>query len=136
VPGLFALGGDSDGFIHIGDGLLAGIAVALIAVLKVVQIILKEFHAKPGEAFLTGVVQGDLGLQFVDGVGMFAELLDGGIGAPVGAVLALALFVQRVNQEVVGPQDKHHARDPQNHEPLEHDAEPIASALFLLGIIR
>jgi hypothetical protein len=63
---------------------------------------------------------------------MFAELLNGGIGGPVGAVLALALFVQGVDQEIVGPQDEHDARDPKNHEPLEHGAKRIASGKLVL----
>src|SRR5260370_38077475 len=66
---------------------------------------------------------------------MFTELLDGVKGAPVSAVLLLALsrdlLVQRVNQKVVGPQDEREPRDPKNHEPLEHGEEPTASPKFI-----
>jgi hypothetical protein len=132
MAGLFAVGGDLHGFIHIGDSFFARVAVALIAVLKVFEIVLEDFHTNPGQAFLAGVVQGVLGFQLRGSVGMFAELLDGGIGGPVGAVLALAFFVQRVNQEIVGAQDEDDGRDPKNHEPLKHDAERTASGKFVL----
>jgi hypothetical protein len=33
------------------------------------------------------------------------------------------LLVQRINQEVVRPQDEYDSYGPQNHEPLEHGAE-------------
>lgn len=132
AKGLLAVGGDANGVVHIGVGFLAGIAVALITVFKIVQIALQDFHANPGEAFLAGIVQSVLGFQLVDGVGMFPELLDGVIGGPVSAVLALALFVQGVDQEIVGSQDEHDGRDPKNHEPLEHGAERTASAKSVL----
>src|SRR5260370_17762046 len=66
---------------------------------------------------------------------MFTELLDGVKGAPVSAVLLLALsrdlLVQRVNQKVVGPQDEREPRDPKNNEPLEHGEEPTPSPKFI-----
>jgi hypothetical protein len=42
------------------------------------------------------------------------------------------LLVQRVNQQVVSPQDEHNPRDPQNHEPLEHRTE-TPSPRFILA---
>jgi hypothetical protein len=133
MAGLFALGLYLHGFIHIGDSLFAGVAVALVAVFKVFQVGLKDFDAKSGQAFLAGIVQGGFGFQLGGGVGVFAKLFDGGIGGPVGAVLALALFIEGVDEEIVGSQDEDDGRNPQNHEPLEHDAERTASRKFVLG---
>jgi hypothetical protein len=41
------------------------------------------------------------------------------------------LLFQGIDQEVVGPQDEREPRDPKYDEPLEHVAEPIASANYI-----
>jgi hypothetical protein len=68
---------------------------------------------------------------------MFAELLDGVEGAPVSAVLTVALsrhlLLHGVNQEVIRPQNEDEHHDPKYHELLEHVAEPTASPKFLLA---
>src|SRR6266403_3860034 len=126
-----------DGFIHIGVGFLARFALALITMFKVLKIILKDSRANLAQAFLAGIVQCGLCLLLGTFVWMCTELLDGVEGAPVSPVLPLALtrylLVQGVNQEVIGPQDEREARDPKNHEPLEHAAEPTASPKFILA---
>src|SRR6267143_5307138 len=126
-----------DGFIHIGVGFLARFALALITMFKVLKIILKDSRANLAQAFLAGIVQCGLCLLLGTFVWMCTELLDGVEGAPVSPVLTLALtrylLVQCVNQEIVGPQDEREARDPKNHEPLEHAAEPTASPKFILA---
>jgi hypothetical protein len=68
---------------------------------------------------------------------MFAKLLDGVKGAPVSAVLPLALarhlLLHGVNQEVIRPQNEYEQHDPKDHELLEHVAETTASPNFLLA---
>src|SRR6267143_7076035 len=126
-----------DGVIHIGVGFLARFALALVAMFKVLKILLKNSRANLAQAFLVGFVQCGLCLLLGTFVWMCTELLDGVKGAPVSPVLPLALtrylLVQGVNQEVIGPQDESEARDPKNHEPLEHAAEPTASPKFILA---
>src|SRR6266850_1771067 len=126
-----------DGVIHIGVGFPARFALALVAMFKVLKILLKNSRANLAQAFLVGFVQCGLCLLLGTFVWMCAELLDGVKGAPVSPVLTLALtrylLVQCVNQEIVGPQDEREARDPKNHEPLEHAAEPTASPKFILA---
>jgi len=134
---LLTHGGSSHGFIHVAIDLFAGVALALIAVLEVVKIILEKFCAGLAQAFSVGLVQGGFGFLFGSPVRMFAELLDRRVRAPIVLVLQVALslhlLVQRVNQEVVGPQDKHRPRDPQNYEPFEHSDEPTPSLEFILA---
>jgi len=126
-----------DGVIHIGVGFLARFALALITMFKVLKILLKDSRANLAQAFLVGFVQCGLCRMLGTFVWMCTELLDGVKGAPISPVLPLALsrdlFVQGVNQEVIGPQDEREARDPKNHEPLEHAAEPTASPKFILA---
>src|SRR6266481_5195662 len=126
-----------DGVIHIGVCFLARFALALVAMFKVLKILLKNSRANLAQAFLVGFVQCGLCLLLGTFVWMCTELLDGVKGAPVSPVLPLALtrylLVQGVNQEVIGPQDEREARDPKNHEPLEHAAEPTASPKFILA---
>src|SRR3979490_2949054 len=128
---------DPDGVIHIGVGFLARFALALITMFKVLKILLKNSRANLAQAFLVGFVQCGLCRMLGTFVWMCTELLDGVKGAPISPVLTLALardlFVQGVNQEVIGPQDESEARDPKHHEPLEHAAEPTASPKFLLA---
>src|SRR5258708_23297519 len=130
-PRLLAPSRCSNGFIHVSVCLLARLALALITAFKVLKIMLKNSRANFAEASLAGVVQCGLRFLLGDFVRMFTELLDDVKGAPVSAVLALALsrdlLVQRVNQKVVGPQDERQPRDPKNHQPLEHGVEPTAS---------
>jgi hypothetical protein len=42
------------------------------------------------------------------------------------------LLVQRIDQEIVGPQNQYDPYGPQNHEPLEHGAE-TPSPKFMLA---
>src|SRR6266851_3481050 len=134
---LLAPGRYSNGFIHVSVCLLARLALALITAFKVLKIMLKNSRANLAQPSLAGVLQCGLGFFLGDFVRMFTELLDGVKGAPVSAVLALALsrdlLLQGVNQEIVGPQYEHEPRDPKNHEPLEHGVEPTASAKFILA---
>ena len=105
--------------------------------LKVLQIILQNSRANLAQAFLAGFVQCGLGLLLGNLVCMFAELPDGVKGTPVRPVLPLALsrqlLLQGINQEVISSQDKREPRDPNNHEPLEHGAEPTASPKLILA---
>ena len=134
---LLAPGRYSDGLTHVRVGFLARFAVALITMFKVLKILLKNSRANLAQAFLVGFVQCGLCRMLGTFVWMCPELLDGVKGAPVSPVLPFALsrhlFVQGVNQEVIGPQDESEARDPKNHEPLEHAAEPTASPKFILA---
>src|SRR5712664_961030 len=136
-PRLLAPGRYSNDFIHISVRFLAELTLALVTAFKVLKIMLKNSRAKLAQASLAGVVQCGLGFLLGDFVRMFTELLDGVEGAPVSAVLALALsrdlLFQGVNQNVVGPQDEGEPGDPKNHEPLEHGVEPTASAKFILA---
>jgi len=134
---LLARGGDSHGFIHVGVGLLAGIALALVAVLKVFKISLENFLACLAHAFSRSFVQRHFGLLFGSPVRMLRELHDCSVGAPITLILRVAvpihLLVQCVNEQVVDPQDEHDSRDPQNHQPLKQDAEPTPSPKFILA---
>ena len=134
-PRLFALRRYSNGLIHIRVCLLARFTVTLITTFKVLKITLKNSRANLAQAFLTGFVQCGLCLLLGSFVRTFAELLDGVKSAPVRPVLPLALsrhlLVQGINQEVVSPQDEREPRDPKNHEPLEHGAEPTASTNYI-----
>src|ERR1700682_1792904 len=130
-------GGYSDGLTHVRVGFLARFALALITMFKVLKILLKNSRANLAQAFLVGFVQGGLCRVLGPFVWMRAELLDGVKGAPVSPVLPFALsrhlLVHGVNQEVISSQDKRDPRDPNNHEPLEHAAEPTPSPQFLLA---
>jgi hypothetical protein len=132
---LLASGGGSHGFIHIAGGLFAGITLALIAMLEVLKIILKDFRASLAQAFSAGIVQLGLGLLLGRAVRMLPELHDRSVGAPIvlalPVALSLYLLVQRINQEVVRPQDEYDSYGPQNHEPLEHGAETPSPNLIL-----
>src|SRR5438270_6101716 len=100
----------ANGFIHITVCFPAGFALALITALQVLQIILKNSDAILVQASLASLFE--CGPCFLLGAGVrtFTELLDGVKGAPINAVLPLALshhlLVQGINQEIVGPQDK------------------------------
>src|SRR6267143_179451 len=126
-----------DGVIHIGVGFLARFALALVAMFKVLKILLKNSRANLAQAFLVGFVQCGLCRMLGTFVRMCTELLDSVKGAPVSPVLPFELtrhlFGQGVNQKVIGPQDEVEARDPKNHEPLEHAAEPTESPKFILA---
>ncbi len=135
-PGLSALPRYSNGLIPINVGLLARFALALITTREVLQIILKNPHANLAQALLAGLFQGGHCSLLGTDVQMFTELLDGVKGAPVSPILPLTLsrhlLFQGINQEIVDPQDEREPDDPENCEPLEHGAEPIASPKFLL----
>src|SRR5438477_3830175 len=134
---LLARGGGLHGFIHVGVRLLAGIALALVTVLEVFKISLEDFLACLAHAFSGSFVQRGFGRLLGRAVRMPRELHDRGVGAPITLILRVAapihLLVQRVNEQVVGPQDKHNPRDSQNREPLKQDAEPAPSPKFILA---
>ena len=134
---LLARGGSLHGFIHVGVGLFAGIALALVAVLKVFKISLENFLACLAHAFSGRLIERGFGLLLGRAIRMPRELHDRGVGAPIALILRVAapihLLVQRVNEQVVGPQDKHNPRDSQNREPLKQDAEPAPSPKFILA---
>src|SRR6266705_1665157 len=129
--------GDPHGIIHIAVGLFAGIALALIAALQVLKIILENFRASLAQAFLGSLVQWGFGPLLGRTIRMLTELHDSVVSAPIVLILPLALsrhlLFQGVNQEIVGPQNENEPRDPKNGEPLEHGAQPIASAMFSLA---
>jgi len=137
TDGLLARGGGSHGFIHIGACLLAGIALALIAALEVFKVILQNFFASLTHAFSGGCFQCALCPLLGNSVRVLPELHDRSVGAPVALVLRVAvslhLLVQRVNQQVVSPQDERNPRDTQNHEPLKHCTEPTPSLRFIVA---
>src|SRR5439155_13775843 len=134
---LLARGGSLHGLVHVGVGLFAGVALALVAVLEVFKIILEDFLACLAHAFSGSFIERGFGLLFGRAVRMPRELHDRSVGAPIALILRVAapihLLVQRVNQQVVGPQDKHNSRDSQNREPLKQDAEPAPSPKFILA---
>src|SRR5438552_2099410 len=134
---LLARGGDFHGFIHIGVGLFARITLALVAVLEVFKISLENSLACLAHAFSGSFVQRGFGPLLGRAIRMPRELHDRGVRAPITLILRVAapihLLVQRVNQQVVGPQDKHNPRDSQNREPLKQDAEPAPSPKFILA---
>src|SRR5712692_10458246 len=66
-----------DGVIHIRVCFLARIAIALITMLEVLQIILKNPRANLAQAFLAGLVQGSLCFLLGVCAWMFTKLLDG-----------------------------------------------------------
>src|SRR5216684_7430654 len=136
-PGrLLTPGGGSHGFIHMRGGLFAGIALALIAALQILKIILQNFRASFAHASSGGLVQRVFGLLFGRAVRMLTELHDSRISVPIVRVLpialALHLLVQRINQQIVSPQNEYNPYGPQNHEPLEHGAE-TPSPNFILA---
>ena len=134
---LLARGGSPHGFIHVGVGLFAGIALALVTVLKVFKISLEDFLAWLAHAFSGRLIQRGFGLLFGRAIRMPRELHDRGVSAPIALVLQVArslhLLVQGVNKEIVSPQDEHDPRDPQNHQPLKHTAEPTPSPTFIVS---
>jgi hypothetical protein len=133
---LLVKGRGSHGFIHIAGGLFAGIALALVAMLKILKVILEDFRARLAQAFSGGFVQLGFGLLLGRAVRMLPELHDRSISAPIvlalPVALSLHLLVQRINQEVVRPQDEYNPGGPQNHKPLEHGAE-TPSPKFILA---
>ena len=133
---LLTPGGGSHGEIHIAGGLFAGITLALVATLKILKIVLENFCTSHAQAFSGGLVQRGFGLLLGRSVRMLPEPHDSGISTPIVLALPFALslhlLVQRINQEVVCPQDKHNPDDPQNHEPLEHRTE-TPSLKFILA---
>src|SRR5213594_103536 len=130
-------GGSSHGVIHIAAGLFARITLALVAAFKVFQIVLKNFCASLAQAFSGSLVQCSLGPLLGSTIRMLTELHDSVVSAPIVLILPLALsrdlLFQGVDQKIVGPQDENEPRDPKNGEPLEHDAEPIASPMLSLA---
>ena len=134
---LLARGGSLHGLVHIGVGLLAGIALALVAALEVFKISLEDFLACLAHALSGRLIQRGFSLLFRRAIRMPRELHDRGVGAPITLILRVAvpihLLVQRVNQQVVGPQDKHNPRDSQNRQPLKQDTEPAPSPKFILA---
>src|SRR5437899_7778073 len=134
---LLTPGGDPHGIIHIAVGLFTGITLALVAALKVLKIILENFCASLAQAFSGSLVQCSLGPLLGRTVRMLTELHDSVVSAPIVLILPLALsrdlLFQGVDQKIVGPQDENEPRDPKNGEPLEHGAQPIASAMFSLA---
>jgi hypothetical protein len=117
----------SHGFVHIPGGLFAGITLALVATLKILKIILESFCASHAEAFSGRLVQRGFGLLLGRTVRMLPVLHDRRVSTPIVLALLFALslhlLVQRINQEIVCPQNKRNPYDPQNHEPLEHRTE-------------
>jgi len=132
---LLASGGGSHGEIHIAGGLFTGIALALVAMLKILKIVLENFRASLAQAFSGGIIQRGFGLLLGRAVRMLPEPHDSGISAPIvlalPVALSLHLLVQRINQQIVCPQDKSNPHDPQNHEPLEHRSETPSPRLIL-----
>ena len=133
---LRTLGGSSHGEIHVAGGLFAGIALALVAMLKILKIILENFRASLAQAFSGGFVQLGFCLLFGRAIRMLPELHDRSVSAPIALTLAftlsLHLLVQRINQEIVRPQDEYDSYGPQNHKPLEHGVE-TPSPKFMLA---
>jgi hypothetical protein len=136
---LRTLGGGSHGFIHVAGGLFAGIALALVAMLKILKIILENFRASLAQAFSGGFVQLGFCLLFGRAIRMLPELHDRSVSAPIALALPVALslhlLVQRINQEVVRPQDEYNPCGPQNHKPLEHGAETPSPNLILADFL-
>src|SRR5437899_811316 len=134
---LLARGGDTHGFVHIGVCLLAGISPALVAALEVFKVILQNFFASLAHAFSGGFIQCALCLLLGSSIRVLPELHDRSVGAPVALVLRVAvslhLLVQRVNQQVVSPQDERNPRDTQNQEPFKHSTEPTPSLRFIVA---
>ncbi len=134
---LLARGGGTHGFVHIGVCLLAGIAPALVAALEVFKVILQNFFASLAHAFSGGFIQCALCLLLGSSIRVLPELHDRSVGAPVALVLRVAvslhLLVQRVNQQVVSPQDERNPRDTQNQEPFKHSTEPTPSLRFIVA---
>lgn len=130
------LGGGSHSFIHVAGGLFAGITLALIAVFQILEVILENFRASLAQTFSGGFAQSGFGLLLGRAIRMLTELHDRSVSAPIvfalPFALSLHLLVQRINQEVVSPQDKRNPDDPQNHEPLEHGTE-TPSLKFILA---
>src|SRR6267142_2237393 len=120
-----------DGLVHIAVGFFAGVAVAGVATLEVLKVVLKKVLAGLAQTPRTRFVQG--GFCFLLGIlfRLRSEVLDGVEGAPVDLVLPLALarhrLLQRVNQQIVKPQNEEYPSDPEDQEPLVHAAERIAS---------
>src|SRR4029077_13112122 len=119
--------GGPHGFIHIPGGLFAGITLALVAMLKILKIVLENFRASLVQAFSGGIIQRGFGLLLGRAVRMLPEPHDRSVSAPIVLALPVALtlhlLVQRINQQIVCPEDKRNPHDPQNHEPLEHRTE-------------
>src|SRR6266852_6757299 len=129
--------GRSKSFIHIAAGLLAGIALALIAALQVLKIILQNFCAGLAEALSRSLVQCRFSPLLGRTIRMLAELHDSIVSAPIVLILPLALsrdlLLQGIDQKIVGPQDENDPCDPKNGQPLEHGAQPTASTMFSLA---
>src|SRR6266852_7192320 len=134
---LWTPSGRSHRFIHIAVDLLAGISLALIAALQVLKVILENFRARLAQAFSRSFVQCRFGPLLGRTVRMLAELHDSIVSAPIVLILPLALsrdlLLQGIDQKIVGPQDKNDPCDPKNGQPLEHGAQPTASAMFSLA---
>jgi hypothetical protein len=137
---LLTRGGSSHGFIHVASGLFAGITLALVAILKIPKIILENFRASLAEASSGGLVQRRFGFLLGRSVRVLPVLHDRGVSAPIvlalPVALSLHLLVQRINEEVVSPQNKHDSHGPQNHEPLEHGAETPSPKFILADFSR
>lgn len=128
-------GGGSHSFIHVAGGLFAGITLALVAMLEIVKVILENFRPSLAQAFSGGLVQRGFGLLFGRAIRVLPELHDRSVNAPIILALPIALslhlLVQRINQEVVCPQNECDSYGPQNHEPLEHGAETPSPEFIL-----
>jgi hypothetical protein len=133
---LLTLSGDPHGFIHIAGCLFAGITLALIAALQILEVILENFRASLAQAFLGGLVQRGFSPLLGRAIRMLTEAHDSRVSVPIVRILPIALslrlLVQRINQEIVSCQDERNPYDPQNHEPLEHGTE-TPSLKFILA---
>src|SRR5260370_4334756 len=130
-------GSVSHGFIHIAVGLVAGIALTLIAALQVLKITLENLRARLAQAFSGSLVQCGFGPLLGRVIRTLPEQHNGVVSAPIIPILPLArsrdLLLQRVNQTIVGPQAENEPRDYNNSELLEHVAQPTASPMFKLA---
>ena len=134
---LLTTGGRSHGFIHIAGGLFAGITLALVATLKILEIILENNRASLAQAFSGRLFQRGFGLLLGRTVRMLPELHNRSVSAPIVLALPIALLlhllVHRINQQIVSPQDKRNPYDPENHEPFEHRTETPSLTFILAG---
>jgi hypothetical protein len=132
-------GGGAHGFIHVAGRLFAGIALALVAMLKILKIILEDFPARLAQAFSGGFVQRGFGFLLGRAIRMLPEPHDRRVSAPIvlalPVTLPLYLLVQGINQEVVSPQNEHDSYGPQNHEPLKHGAETPSPEFILADFL-
>ena len=131
------LRGSSHGFIHCAGGLFAEFALALVAALQILKVVLENFRASRAQSFSRRLVHGGFGLLLRRAIGMLPEPHNGSISAPIVLTLpfplSLHLLVQRINQEIVSPQNEYDPYGPQNHEPLKHAMETPSPNFILAG---